>query len=122
MQEKQNETVIDVQLEQLKNYIVQGFPKTKHECAELTHNFYDYRESFTIINGMVLKDKRIAIPMKLCDEALDTLHRSHMGIVKTKECESTCMFWPKMYADINEFLSKYKPCMTHKVKSSLATA
>ena len=36
---------------------------------------------------MVLKDKHIVIPTSLRDDAMSTLHRSHMGIVKTKERE-----------------------------------
>ena len=50
-------TATDIQLEKLKKYVVQGFHKSKHECTELTHDFYDYRESLSIINGLVLKDK-----------------------------------------------------------------
>ena len=84
LKEIQSETAVDVQLEQLKKYVICGFTKTKHECTELMR-FFDYRESLTIINGMVLKDKRLVIPLKLCDAALAALHRSHMGIVKTKE-------------------------------------
>ena len=61
------------------------FLKHKHECAEDIRSFYDYRESLTIIDGMVLKDKRIVIPADLCEQALENLCRSHMGMVKTKE-------------------------------------
>ena len=94
MKEIQRETATDMQLMQLKDCIIDGFPRSKHECAELIHDFYDYRESLSIINGLVLKDKHIVIPTNLRDNAMATLHRSHMGIVKTKERASTCMFWP----------------------------
>ena len=82
MKQISSETVTDVQLEQLKEYIVDGFPKSKHECTELMRDFYDYRESLNIINGVVLKDKRIVIPTNLRVDTMSTLHRSHMGIVK----------------------------------------
>ena len=39
----EREPATDVQLGELKKYIIQGFPKSKHECTELTHDFYDYR-------------------------------------------------------------------------------
>ena len=57
MQEIQTATASDIQLTQLKNYIIDGFPGAKHECTELTHDFYDYRELLSIINGLVLKDR-----------------------------------------------------------------
>ena len=105
LQDIKEETIKDCQLTKLKTYIVDGFPKHKHECAEDIHSFLDYRESLTIKDGMVMKDKRIVIPESLHNDALKVLHRSHMGIVKTKECASTSMFWPTCH-----------PCMMYKVK------
>ena len=67
---------------------------------------------------MVIIDKRIVIPEGLCEQAVENLHRSHMGIVKMKERASTGMFWPKIYSDIENFLSTCCPCMIHKVKQT----
>ena len=110
MKQIERATATDVQLEELKKYIIQGFPKSKHACTELTHDFYDYRESLYIINCLILKDKCIVIPTSVRVDAMSTLHRSHMGIVKTKERASTCMFWPRMYSDIEKFLSTCRVC------------
>ena len=118
LQDIKEETIKDCQLTKLKTYIVDGFPKHKHECAEDIRSFYDYRESLTIIDGMVLKDKRIVIPAGLHKQTLENLHRSHMGIVKMKERASTSMFWPKIYNDIENFLSRCHPCMSHKIKQA----
>ena len=85
LQDIKEETIKHCQLTKLKTYIVDGFPKHKHECAEDIRSFYDYRESLTIIDGMVLKDKRIVIPAGLHEQALENPHRSHMGIVNTKD-------------------------------------
>ena len=104
--------------DKVKNLFVDGFLKHKHECAEDFRSFFDYRESITIIDGMIMKDKRIVIPASLCKQALENLHRSHMGIVKMKERASTSMFWPKIYNDIENFLSRCHPCMSHKIKQT----
>ena len=100
LQDIKEATIKDCQLPKLKTYIVDGFLKHKHECTEDIHSIFDYRESLTIIDGMVMKDKRIFILEGIPDDALKVLHRSHMGIVKTKERASTSMFWPKIYSDI----------------------
>ena len=92
LQDIKEETIKDCQLTKLKTYIVDGFPKHKHKCAEDIRSFYDYRESLTIIDGMIMKDKRIVILFGLCEQALENLHRSHMGIVKTKERASTSSY------------------------------
>ena len=39
MKQIERATATDVQLQELKKYIMQGFPKSKHECTELTHDF-----------------------------------------------------------------------------------
>ena len=39
MKQIASETATDVQLEELKKYIIQGFPKSKHECTELNCDF-----------------------------------------------------------------------------------
>ena len=118
LQDIKEETIKDCQLTKLKTYIVDGFLKHKHECAEDIRSLYDYRESLTIINGMIMKDKRIVIPFGLHEQALENLPRSHMGIVKMKERASTSMFWPKIYNDIEIFLSRCHPCMSHKIKQT----
>ena len=65
-----------------------------------------------------MKDKCTVIPTSLRDDAMSTLHRSHMDIVKTKERASTCIFWPRKYSDIERFLSTCRACMMHKIKQS----
>ena len=118
LQDIKEETIKDCQLTKLKTCIVDGFLKHQHECPEDIRSFYDYRESFTVIDGMVLRDKRIVISAGLRQEAPENFHRSHMGIVKMKEWTSTSMFWPKIYNDIENFLSKCRPCMSHKIKQA----
>ena len=103
LQDIKEETIKDCQLTKLKTYIVDGFSEHNHECAEDVCSFYDYRESLTIIDGVVMKDRRIVIPESLHNDALKVFHRSHME--RTKECASTSMFWPNVYSDIESYLS-----------------
>ena len=116
LQDIKEETIKDCQL--TETYIVDGFPKHKHECAEDICSFFDYRESLTIIDGMIMKDKRIVIPASLHEQTLENFHRSHMGIVKMKERASTSMLWSKIYNDIENFLSRCCPCMSYKIKQT----
>ena len=74
LQDIKEAAIKDCQLTKLKTYIVDGFPKHKHEFTEDIHSFFDYRESLTIIDGMVMKDKRIVILEGICDDALKVLH------------------------------------------------
>ena len=75
LQDIKEEIIKDCQLTKLKTYIVDGFLKHKHECAEDIHSSFDYRGSLTIIDGMIMKDKRIVIPASLHKQVLENLHR-----------------------------------------------
>ena len=44
LQDIKEETIKDCQLKKLKTYIVDGFPKHKHECTEDIRSFYDYSQ------------------------------------------------------------------------------
>ena len=112
-------TIKDCHMTKLKSYIIDGFPAHKYESTEDIHSFFDYRESLTIKDGMVMKEKRIVIPQSLHEDALKVLHRSHMVVVKTKGCANTTMFWPKIYSDIENYLSTCCPCMMYKVKQQV---
>ena len=74
LQNIQEATIKDCQLTKLKTYTIDGFPKHKHECGEDIHSFFDYRESLTLVDGMVMKYKRIAMPESLHEDALKVLH------------------------------------------------
>ena len=69
LQDIKETTIKDCPLTKLKTYIVDGFPTHKHECAEGICSFFDYRESLTIIDGMVMEDKRIVTPESLHEDA-----------------------------------------------------
>ena len=60
LQDIKEATIKDCLLTKLKTYIVDSFLKRKHECAEDICSFFDYRESLTIIDRMVMKDKELS--------------------------------------------------------------
>ena len=75
----------DPVLQTLKQYIQDGFPENKANCAESVRDYFNFREELAVIDGFIVKGCHINIPRALHDEALRLLHSSHMGIVKTKD-------------------------------------
>ena len=109
-------TEADPDLNTLKQYINAGFPENKADCLESLRGYFNFREELAIIDGLILKGHHCVIPSSLCDEALKLLHKSHMGIVKTKNRARTSFFWPNLNQDIEMCLSKCCPCMTFQEK------
>ena len=109
-------TEADPDLKTLKQYINDGFPENKADCLESLRGYFNFREELAIIDGLILKGHRCVIPSALHDEALKLLHRSHMGIVKTKDRARTSFFWPNLSQDIEAYLSKCHACATYQEK------
>ena len=86
----------DPDLKTLRQYIQDGFPANRSDCAESVQAYFGFREELAIVNGLIVKGHRVVIPSQLCDEALKLLHSSHMGIVKTKDRARTSFFWPSI--------------------------
>ena len=69
----------------LRQYIQDGFPENKADCAESVQDYFNFREESAVIDGLIVKGCHVIIPSALQNEALRLLHSSHMGIVKTKD-------------------------------------
>ena len=96
----------DPVLQTLKQYIQDGFPENKANCAESVQDYFNFREELVVIDGLIVKGCCVIIPSALQDEALRLLHSSHIGIVKTKDRARTSFFWPNMNWDIEAHLSE----------------
>ena len=103
-------------LQTLRQYIQDGFPANRSDCAESVQAYFGFREELAIVNGLIVKGHRVVIPNQLHDEALKLLHSSHMGIVKTKDRARTSFFWPSINRDIESHLSECRPCATFQEK------
>ena len=110
------ETEHDTYMQLLKQHISDGFPKSKSCLPESICSFYDYRECFSIVDGVIMKGQGAIIPASLRCKTLETLHSSHMGITKTIEHARTAVFWPNMQKDIIIHLSSCHPCAEFKIK------
>ena len=90
MTEIQQESSQDAHLQQLKSFIITGWPDTKDELHADLRPYWLYREELVVIDGIILKGRHIVIPNSLRPQVLNQLHTNHMGIGKTKlfACES----------------------------------
>ena len=111
----------DPDLKTLRQYIQDGFPANRSDCAELVQAYFGFREELAIVNGLIVKGHRVVIPSQLHNEALKLTHSPHLGIVKTKDRASTSFFWPSISQDIESHLSECHPCATFQEKQPKET-
>lgn len=82
-------------------------------------NFTPFREKYTQLTveyGCILWGYRTIIPDKLKEKVLNELHRSHLGIVKTKALARSYIWWPGLDKDIENLIKNCLPCQ--KLQSS----
>lgn len=68
----------------------------------------------TYSEGLLFKNSKLVVPMKMREEMLEKIHEAHMKIVKSKERTSDILFWPGMAKQIEEVVQKCPVCNKHK--------
>ena len=75
-------TATDVQMQKLKQTVLDGWPDTRSDCHKLLLDFWNYRDEITYIDGILLKGTKVIIPNECRKEMLEKIHASHLGIEK----------------------------------------
>ena len=71
-------------LQQLKGIIITGWPDNRDELHVDLQPYWSYRDKLSVIDGIILKGRNIAMPNSLRKQVLNQLHTNHMGIEKNK--------------------------------------
>ena len=81
----------DSHIQQLKHFIITGWPDSKDKTSEELKPYWSYRDKLAIIDSIVLKGRCIIIPNSVKQQVLDQLHMNHMGIEKMKLLACECI-------------------------------
>ena len=84
MAEIQQALVQDDHLQELKNFIISGWPDMNDKLHADLRPYWLYGGELAVMDGIILKGRHIVIPNSLKQQVLDQLHTNHMGIEKTK--------------------------------------
>ena len=79
------ETQEDPELKQPRKMIISGWPETKAELAHNVGAYWDFRDELATYNGIVYKGNRIVIPTSMRKDMLKRIHKSHLGMVTSKQ-------------------------------------
>ena len=101
-------TEADVALQKVISCIANGWKK---DCL---NQYYHYREELTVINGVVLKGRRVVVPKSLQQEMLEITHKCHLGVEKCKRRAQRVLYWLNMNNDIEELASRCETCNIHQ--------
>jgi len=116
LEEIKKKTAEDRELQALIELLASpsGWPAHKAELDPVLHPYFDVRDEINTVDGIVFKGQRIIIPKDMRAEALDILHASHQGIVKTKQLARDLMYWPGLNGAIEDKVSRCSACQEHR--------
>ena len=90
IQQIQQATAQDEQLQWLRGYIIVGWPEGKEHLHQDMRAYWPFKDNMAVIDLVIMKGRHVIIPEVLKAQELDQPHINHMGIEKTKllVCES----------------------------------
>ena len=85
----------------------------KKKCPPAVQPYYDERSELIESQGLVFHDKQLVLPLSVWKDMLTQLQGSHIGIEGCICCAREILYWPRMSAEIRDFVSRCTICQTY---------
>lgn len=113
LQKVQQSTVADQDLQDLIQFIRNGFPNDKGNLPLNLRQFWHIRDKLTVDDGIILHGCRCVIPRAMRKQIVEDLHSSHQGLEKTKQRARMIVYWPGIDRDIENAIKQCRSCQEH---------
>ena len=114
LEEIRQATEADQVLAQVMKYTSEGPPTSWKAIAAELKQYRQILPELYIVDGIILKDRRIVIPSALRPSLIKKLHASHLGIDKTKHLARQHYYWPGMDFEIETWIRRCSTCNANK--------
>ncbi|CAB4022319.1 Hypothetical predicted protein [Paramuricea clavata] len=108
--ELRQETARDPVSQKIIQMLRVGWPQTKKALPKDLKEYLKHKLKLSENQGIILKDRRIRIPLALRKKIVDKLHQGHQGIEKTKQRARQSVFWPRINKNFEDLVSKCSHC------------
>ena len=107
-------TACDNDIQILMTTVLEGWPSTQAEVPAVVKPYFPFREEITAQNGLLFKSERFIVPAKLRREMMEKVHSSHLGIEGCLRRAREVFYWPRMNAEIKDYILKCDICNSFK--------
>ena len=101
-----SDPIMSLLLETIEN----GFPDSRSDLHPELRQYYQFRESLSTFDGVILYHDRVLIPPSLRDNVLAALHAAHQGTTQMCSRADTSFFWPGLTPAITELRNRCASC------------
>ena len=103
----------DDQLTRLSRYINTGFPCEKKNLPRDLQDYWNYRDTLSIENGLITCGSRIIVPHEMRAEMMQYIHEGHQGKERCLLRARNTVFWPRISHDIQVLIERCIICQEH---------
>ena len=103
----------DDQLTRLSRYINTGFPCEKKNLPRDLQDYWNYRDTLSVENGLITCGSRIIVPHEMRAEMMQYIHEGHQGKERCLLRARNTVFWPRISHDIQELIERCIICQEH---------
>ena len=115
--EIQKATLEDSVLQEVKRFVLNGWPNNKTNLPKELTPYYQFRADLLVINDLLFKEGRVIIPCIVRKNIKKKLHQGHLGVEKCKARARQTAFWPGINAEIVEMVARCSACL-HQQKGT----
>ena len=108
------ETANDQALQLVKSYVLNGWPKLRHQVHPVAQPFCNVRHDLSCLHDLVLKGERIIVPSPMRKEMKDLLHTGHFGIERCKCRARESIYWPGLNGELKDLVSNCSTCLQYR--------
>lgn len=107
------EQILDKQIDQIKQYIIDGWPDKK-KLENETQEYYKFRQELTFNNNLLCYGDRLVIPRSLRKLCLVRIHDGHFGVNRCIARAKETVWWPSISRQIEELVSSCEICLRNR--------
>ena len=111
LEQFQHETENDKTFQEVKGYIMNGWPKSCTDIDPCIKPYYNIRDYLSYVHNLILKNQRIVVPTVLRQEMKETLHTGHSGIERCKRRARDTLCWPGINAHLEDYFASCTTCI-----------
>ncbi|XP_055526905.1 uncharacterized protein K02A2.6-like [Wyeomyia smithii] len=107
----QSGTKSDAVLKQVKQFVQTAWPSSQSKIGNSQlQQFYQRRESLSIVADCLIYGNRLVIPAKFRDRALRLLHKGHPGVERMRSVARSYVYWPGIEEQISQCVRSCVEC------------
>lgn len=103
----------DEVLSQVMSFVSSEWPSYLSVDQSVLRPYFENRSKLSIVDGLLVYEGRIVIPLSLRLEILEQVHKGHLGITKCRERARHSIWWPRMSQMIAEMVRNCEMCRKH---------